>query len=796
MKLSYFASEQTKMPRAIEVSWEQLAAQLSAPVLTPCTLTTCPGKSCGHKLGPAWSPAVYPEGAKRGKRNVAEVSCIVLDLDHMTDEQVLDVAHKLAPYRYIAHATHTDRAGDRCLRVVLELSAPVPGFDWPRFYRTALVELGIPMEDKKADTGGQDAVTFDASRLYFLPSRPNDADYLSTTNEGAAVDVAAIMAKAPTPEEAVAPSSSPVAPVAPANELHAAALQLAAVFPAKGRHSAFLALAGALAGHGWSEDQITELTVAVAHLLPYDTAQDKEKALADRPLMARDSIGKVQRGESVTGWGTFAQALTRPEAVDYVRERLNMRDPASVAIDAVFGPLSVPNSGNSVPDSGIGDVYPSLDALAVLDVPRAPAASLMPPAVTAPVGTYAHALQTARLEIAGALGSSDMTGKTNEVPLFFAAREMFVKTYGPTPWLVQGLIVEGGIAAIIGEPKSTKSWMAIDIAACVASGVEALGKFKVPRATRVAYFFAEDLEQSIRNRLRAFAAGRGMRPEDFASNLYVQPRGRHLDVTKDEDLAQIIASCRMIGQVGLLVLDPLRDIHTGKENESDDMSAVFARLRLLGTLIGCTVLVVHHAKKPSRDQEEQRAGHDARGSSAIYGALDALIALRDLQGDGEVTFSNTVKSEVKGAKSAGTVHLTLKLEDGSDGTAERATWTIGKPQSETSASLMSEVLADALQHLLTCEIRKDRVQTTELIRKAVSRKLEIVAAALIEGERSGLALKNMVGSRHVGWLITEAGREYVRAANKPAESPSTPGLPAPAPASAPAPEAVPFWDLT
>lgn len=292
MKLSFFPSEQSKTPRAIDVSWEQLAAQLMAPVRTPCTIakseTQCIGKACGHKLGPAWSPAVYPEGVKRGKRNVGAVSCIVLDLDHMTDEQVLDVAHKLAPYRYIAHATHTDRAGDRCLRVVLELSAPVPGFDWPRFYRTALVELGIPMEDKKADTGGQDAVTFDASRLYFLPSRPNDADYLATTNEGAPVDVAAIMAKAPPPEEPIAPSSTLSAPTAGAEATHAAALQLAAVFPPKGRHATFLALAGALAQHGWNEEQISELTITVANLLPYDTAKDKEKALADRPAMARD----------------------------------------------------------------------------------------------------------------------------------------------------------------------------------------------------------------------------------------------------------------------------------------------------------------------------------------------------------------------------------------------------------------------------------------------------------------------------------------------------------------------------
>lgn len=767
LRISFFSDETSNVPKALDVTWEQLAQQLNAPKLAPCTVadgpSKCVGPKCPHKLGQAWSPGAYAPGAKRSKRTVAAVSVFAIDLDHMTDLQLAAVALKLEPYRYIAHATHSDRDGDRCLRVVLALDQPVAGADWDRFWLTAIAELDLPLQHKRDQTGGIDAPTRDPSRLFFLPSRPHDGGFLSATNEGAPINVAAIMAKAPAPAEREALNLPGTATVVSEEVMQAAALELAAAWPPKGRHYAFLALAGALAMHGWPEEAITDLTTRVARFMP----NSDEKAIADRPLQAASSIAMVLAGQHVTGWGTLAsEYLTRPEAVDRVRAMLGMQnsqDAISLAVAGLFE-----SSVAETPAPTMSSEYPSLDALETYKPIQAV------PEVTAEPGTFLAHVQQARRDVSVALGTQ--VGTPSHAPLFMSARDLFAMKYPPTPWLIQGLLTDKGTAAILAEPKSTKSWLAIEFAMSVASGTVALGKYGVPTARPTAYFFAEDQGPAVRTRLAAFASGRGMRHEDLTANLYIQPRGENLDLTKDEDVSRIVASCRAIGNIGLLVLDPLRDIHSGAENDSDDMSAVFKRIRLIGTLLDCAVLLVHHSKRSSKDkeQDENRPGSDARGSSAIEGALDAIISLRDLRGNGTDELINTVVTQIKNAKSAGTFQLTLKIRDNADNQAEHAVWSIGAEAPKVEAATFDQLVVQALEHMMGTELRKERSQTTEMIRKAVTRKYELVAAAMIQAERDGFVLKHLVGKKQVGWLMTESGRTHVRSAHQTPTPPEAP----------------------
>ncbi|HEX7941567.1 MAG TPA: hypothetical protein VF488_07160, partial [Gemmatimonadaceae bacterium] len=101
------------------------------------------------------------------------------------------------------------------------------------------------------------------------------------------------------------------------------------------------------------------------------------------------------------------------------------------------------------------------------------------------------------------------------------------------------------------------------------------------------------------------------------------------------------------------------------------MSAVLRKLRLLGELLGCTVVVVHHTAKISETSAKRRPGQQLRGSSAIHGAVDSGIYLSDLNGDGSKTFRNVVDSEIKGARSAGRFELSLAIEDDANGEAVR-----------------------------------------------------------------------------------------------------------------------------
>src|SRR5262249_6197818 len=156
-----------------------------------------------------------------------------------------------------------------------------------------------------------------------------------------------------------------------------------------------------------------------------------------------------------------------------------------------------------------------------------------------------------------------------------------------------------------------KTWVAMEIGQAVATGTKACGEFQAVKG-RVMHFAAEDLDYGVFTRNRALAAGRGIKgPVD---DLFVCPAGEFLDLAEDEDAAWIIASCRRWGKVDLLILDPLRDIHSGDEDKSGDMREVLRRIRLIGEILECTVLVNHHTSKDG--DTSKGPGQNLRGSSA------------------------------------------------------------------------------------------------------------------------------------------------------------------------------------
>jgi hypothetical protein len=112
------------------------------------------------------------------------LAALVLDGDHLsTDEAVAAIINRVADYRWIVHATHGDRPGDRCVRIVLALSRPATRDEAPAVWAGAVELLGVPV----------DPTCKDPSRAYYTPSRPRDADYFYARGDGAAIDVDALL---------------------------------------------------------------------------------------------------------------------------------------------------------------------------------------------------------------------------------------------------------------------------------------------------------------------------------------------------------------------------------------------------------------------------------------------------------------------------------------------------------------------------------------------------------------------------------------------------------------------------
>lgn len=279
-------------------------------------------------------------------------------------------------------------------------------------------------------------------------------------------------------------------------------------------------------------------------------------------------------------------------------------------------------------------------------------------------------LEKALADVTAALGNRTTTERK---PLFGVdAAHLSSMIFPPTPWRVKGLITKRGTAVAAGEPKGgIKTWLLLEGAIAIATGTKMCGRFPTDEGT-VAIFFAEDQLPSVRNRVRSLVDGASRSLVE--GRLHLQPSSEFIDILKDEDLAWLVASARRLGTVDVLMLDPLRDIHSGEEDKSDSMRDVMRRLRLLGDLLGCAVWVSHHTPKVTKDTAKRRPGQNLRGSSAIHGSIDCGLYIEPLEGDGTNTFGARVTSQVKSGRSAGVFDLKLSIVDDEQGEAITASW--------------------------------------------------------------------------------------------------------------------------
>lgn len=188
-------------------------------------------------------------------------------------------------------------------------------------------------------------------------------------------------------------------------------------------------------------------------------------------------------------------------------------------------------------------------------------------------------------------------------------------------WLVEGLWSEEAVGIVGGEPKSFKSFLALDLAVAVASGRPCLRRFAVPRPGRVMLYAAEDALHIVRRRLDGICATAGFDLANLDLQVIVAPSLR-LDLAADR--------ARLDGTVAalkprLLVLDPFVRLHRIDENVSGEVAPLLAYLRDLQRRHAVAVTLVHHARKGAGNM---RAGQALRGSSEFHAWGDSNLYLR------------------------------------------------------------------------------------------------------------------------------------------------------------------------
>lgn len=188
-----------------------------------------------------------------------------------------------------------------------------------------------------------------------------------------------------------------------------------------------------------------------------------------------------------------------------------------------------------------------------------------------------------------------------------------------TDWLIDDLWGRHDVGIIGGEPKVCKSWLALELAICVASGQPCLGRFPVKEPGVCLAYFAEDSMQNIGRRFRDICYAKKIVPEKQPLFFIDSP----LLKLDDEEHREKLEASIVKKSPALLVLDPLVRLHSADENNAGEMSVLLSFLRQLQRSYGLSIILTHHSSKRRRE----RGGLSLRGSSDLHAFGDTNIYL-------------------------------------------------------------------------------------------------------------------------------------------------------------------------
>ena len=188
----------------------------------------------------------------------------------------------------------------------------------------------------------------------------------------------------------------------------------------------------------------------------------------------------------------------------------------------------------------------------------------------------------------------------------------------PDPeWLVEGIIPATSMAQLYGKSGLGKTFVALDMALSVAVGTPWLGSYKV-RQGPVVYVAAEGLA-GMKSRARAWLKHHDHEPAKVIDFRVVGTPVQLVGVNDVEVLTGQVEATFPGRGLQLVVLDTQARCTVGvEENSAKEMGVALEAADRLRRSTGATVLLLHHTGYE---------GDHARGSTAVYAALDSQVSL-------------------------------------------------------------------------------------------------------------------------------------------------------------------------
>ena len=213
------------------------------------------------------------------------------------------------------------------------------------------------------------------------------------------------------------------------------------------------------------------------------------------------------------------------------------------------------------------------------------------------------------------------------------------------PWLLDGIWLRKGINVIYGFEKAGKSRL---MGYCISQMLEypqggpvlwnANGNGPVVKHSgfkRILYLNAEEMDANVQGRIWKYGEGMGYKPGSHWPLTVVEGTAVGLDLYKPLERQAFAETYLAGGRYDVLIIDPLRNIHTGDEDSSTAMSPMYQAIRQWTYKYGITIILVHHTPKLSDISDLNRIATWSRGSTALPAILDWANMLREVAKSGD-----------------------------------------------------------------------------------------------------------------------------------------------------------------
>lgn len=196
----------------------------------------------------------------------------------------------------------------------------------------------------------------------------------------------------------------------------------------------------------------------------------------------------------------------------------------------------------------------------------------------------------------------------------------------------------GSVGSLVAPGSTGKTMLLLQLAIAIATGEPALGgllgvKASQSKPGRVVMVVAEETADEMQRRLHHVVMlmlndvqclFTQKERDEFLTRLHdnfalypLSGRMRLLVETRDGPSAQLVELEEACLGARLVIVDPLRQFHTGDENDSWAMTAVLQAFQRIAGSQGCAALLAHHTNKTSTLNGQGDLASASRGSGAL-----------------------------------------------------------------------------------------------------------------------------------------------------------------------------------